>query len=356
MDRYRMYRNSKSGSYFQFDKQTKQQKSLRTKDHESAVRMINAANEKERIPMINRRIGFIYLTDTDPNLSTRTWHDVMVSYRESRKLKGTSLDRLLRAEQAKAVMPLLKRKIVETSSQQFLECLNTGGVSVNVFLRRWHNHALEMDWLPKRVLSNRLWPKVHHEEKRAITQAEHQALKNYIENEEWKDYLETLWWTGGAQMDIATLTGERISLDTGAISFQRAKLQKKGSGQTLLMMGPTLQAIMKRRWNKGHVFPYLASIRTTDRATYFRRYCERAGVGDDVTLHCYRYAVAERMHTIGFNERFSKALLGHKTTRNHNLYAKGAVVQVPCLEKSESDFQLENEAKVLSIFPELKTA
>jgi hypothetical protein len=36
---------------------TKRQKSLHTKDRESAVRLINAANEKERTPMVNRQIG-----------------------------------------------------------------------------------------------------------------------------------------------------------------------------------------------------------------------------------------------------------------------------------------------------------
>jgi integrase len=122
------------------------------------------------------------------------------------------------------------------------------------------------------------------------------------------------------------------------------------------MMGPTLREIMNRRWSSGYVFPYLASIRTTDRATYFARYCKRTGIGKEVTLHCYRYAVAERMHAIGFNHRFSKALLGHSTDRNHYLYSKGATVQVPCLETSEVDFKLEQEngLKLLPNFSELK--
>jgi len=300
--------------------------------------------------MINRQIGFIYLASTDPDVLTRTWHDVMLSYGESKKLDNATLERLTRAERAKAVAPLLNRKIMDTTAQEFLDCLNSGGVSVNVYLRRWHNHALEMDWLPKRILSNKLWPKPRHKSKRAITLEEHQVLKNHIENEEWKDYLETLWWTGGAQMDIATLKGERVSMESGVISFQRVKLQSKDAGKTLLMMGPTLREIMGRRWNFGYLFPYLASIRTTDRATYFRRYCERTGVGKEVTLHCYRYAVAERMHTIGFNQRFSKALLGHSTDHNHNLYSKGAVVEVPCLETLESEFKME-KARGLKLLP-----
>ena len=350
MERYRMFKSGKTGGYFQYDKLTKRQKSLHTRDHESAVRMIHAANEKELTPMINRQIGLIYLANTDSDVLTRTWSDVIVSYCESRKFDEASLERLQRAGRANAITPLLSRKIIDTKPEEFLKCLNSGGVSVNDYLRRWHNHALEMDWLPKRVLSSKLWPKIHRKIKRAITLQEHQALRNHIGNEEWKDYLETLWWTGGAQMDIATLTGDRVLLETGVIAFQRAKLESKGVGQTLLMMGPTLREIMTRRWNAGHLFPYLASIRTTDRATYFARYCKRTGIGKEITLHCYRYAVAERMHAIGFNHRFSKALLGHGTNRNHNLYAKGATVQVPCLETCEADFKLE-EQRGLQLLP-----
>lgn len=246
MERYRLFKSGKTGGYFQFDKETKRQKSLHTKDRESAARMIHAANEKERTPMINRQIGFIYLASTDSDAMSRTWLDVMISFRENRKLDGATLERLLRAERAEAIAPLLNRKIIDTKAEDFLSCLNSGGVSVNVYLRRWHNHALDMDWLPKRVLSNKLWPKPGHKIKRAITFTEHQALKNHIANEEWKDYLETLWWTGGAQMDIATLTGERVSLESGFISFQRAKLESKGAGKTLLMMGPLPNGFKRR--------------------------------------------------------------------------------------------------------------
>lgn len=96
--------------------------------------MIHAANKKERTPMINRQIGLIYLASTDPDVLTRTWNDVMVSYCESRKLDGASLDRLQRAGRAKEVAPLLNKKIIDTKPEEFLQYLNLGGVSVNVYL------------------------------------------------------------------------------------------------------------------------------------------------------------------------------------------------------------------------------
>ncbi len=61
----------------------------------------------------------------------------------------------------------------------------------------------------------------------------------------------------------------------------------------------TLREIMTQRWNVGHLFPYLASIRTTDRATYFRRYCERTGIGNEATLHCYRLSGCFRRNSRG---------------------------------------------------------
>jgi hypothetical protein len=125
VNRYRKFRSGKSGVFFLFDKQTKKQTSLRTKDDETADRLVNAANEKERTPMVNRQIGFIYLASADSNVTARTWADIMASYRESKMLDEATLDRLLRAEKAKPMAPLVKRRIVETTSQELLDCLMT---------------------------------------------------------------------------------------------------------------------------------------------------------------------------------------------------------------------------------------
>ncbi|MBI5800621.1 MAG: hypothetical protein HZA92_07825 [Verrucomicrobia bacterium] len=45
-----------------------------------------------------------------------------------------------------------------------------------MFLRRLQNHALELGWLPVAALPKKLFPKVQHQQKRAITAAEHALI------------------------------------------------------------------------------------------------------------------------------------------------------------------------------------
>ncbi len=351
MDRYRTFQR-KNGMFFSFDKITTRQASLKTKDEETAKRLLEALNESVRNPMINRRMGQVYLSAADPQLIKRTWRDVVEKYRTSRTLKESTLDRLVRAEAAKPMQKLLGRIVIETTSEELLAVLKSGGVSVNVYLRRWHNFAQQMDWLPKAIVPIALWPAPEYEEKRAITLEEHRILVNYVEREEWKDYLEVLWWTGGAQADIACLKRDRMNIFSRTLSFKREKLQKKRKssnrpkGLTHLTMGQTLFQILERRFELNEfAFPYLSGINTKNRSTYFRRFCDRAGVPEDVTLHCYRYSICERMAAIGFNERYAKALVGHASSQIHADYARNAQIIIPSLEDEEQKHrQLGSEA------------
>jgi hypothetical protein len=66
--------------------------------------------------------------------------------------------------------------ILETQSAHVLKVLGAGTVVTNVFLRRIHNFALELGWLPRLVLPKKQWPKIRFKEKRAATALEHQAI------------------------------------------------------------------------------------------------------------------------------------------------------------------------------------
>jgi integrase len=54
-----------------------------------------------------------------------------------------------------------------------------------------------------------------------------------------------------------------------------------------------------------------------------------------VTLHCYRYAWAERAKTAGYPERYAQEALGHKSQAVHRSYAKRAKMLLPTLEDYE---------------------
>jgi hypothetical protein len=64
--------------------------------------------------------------------------------------------------------------------------LDTGTVCTNIFLRRLHNFALDMSWLPAPIIVRRQWPKIHFKEKRSVTAEEHQKILSGEQNREWR--------------------------------------------------------------------------------------------------------------------------------------------------------------------------
>ena len=95
-----------------------------------------------------------------------------------------------------------------------------------------------------------------------------------------------------------------------------------------------LEVVLQQLPTTGALFPKLAPRCQSDRASRFRRRCERAGV-EGVTLHSYRYAWAERAKIAGMPERFAQAALGHNSKAIHRAYAKKAQIIVPSLEDYE---------------------
>ena len=74
--KYRMYRRT-NGAYYWQENGTAKQGSLRTKNKQDALRLLNAMNESHRQPIINLSLGRAYLSAHDPKMVTRTWQAVM---------------------------------------------------------------------------------------------------------------------------------------------------------------------------------------------------------------------------------------------------------------------------------------
>ena len=68
------------------------------------------------------------------------------------------------------------RQLIETRPEHFLRVLESGKVSTNNYLRRFHNFAVDMGWLPWPVLPKKRWPAIRYKEKRAITFDEHHLI------------------------------------------------------------------------------------------------------------------------------------------------------------------------------------
>lgn len=336
----------RAGVFYSQDTENGKQVSLRTKDKAEALTLLHSRNEAHRQPVLNLHIARTYLAATDPEIGKRTWQMPMDEM--TRTKTGSTLVRCKRAMQDRAFDSIRKLPILETKSADFLKALEEGGVATNVFLRRIHNFALDMSWLPWPVLPKKQWPKVNFKAKRAITWKEHQAILASEMNLERRAFYGFCWHLGGAQSDVASLTAEDIDWKSKVVGFRR---QKTGT-ISIIRFGEELEELLRSLPQGGPLFPKLHKMREAHRATEFARCCRRLMI-KGVTLHSYRYAWAERAKTCGYPERFAQEALGHNSKAVHRAYAKNAQVVIPTLESYER--KLAGGADILPM-PEVRIA
>ncbi len=294
------------------DNFTRKQESLNTKDRIEAERLLHAKNEAHHQPIINIRIARAYLMVSDPLAAERTWKSVMEEIVKQKE--GETKRRWLTATKDKAFDAIQTLTLLETRSEHFLRAMEKGRVSTNIYLRRVHNFALGMNWLPVPVIPPRLWPKFKFKDKRAITLQEHEAIVAREKNPERKRFYQLAWHLGAAQSDVAFLEAENIDWENKIIGFSRKKTQVLA----FVRFGKEVENILLELPKTGPLFPYLRTVRAGDRATEFKQRC----VGLNIlgaTLHSYRYAWAERARTAGMPERFAQESLGHILTSTLNV-------------------------------------
>lgn len=136
----------RSGIFYSKDTSTGKQTSLRTRDRDDAQRLLNAKNEASHQPAMNLQIAQVYLHHGDPALATRTWQDVMTLIAASKS--GKNQERWQSAIKGKALDGIRHRRLIETTAEHFLAVLKAGTVITNVYLRRIHQYAVTMHWLP----------------------------------------------------------------------------------------------------------------------------------------------------------------------------------------------------------------
>ncbi|HXI72160.1 MAG TPA: tyrosine-type recombinase/integrase [Verrucomicrobiae bacterium] len=266
----------------------------------------------------------------------RTWQHVMD---EIIRIKtGENQIRWMVVAKSKKYDLIRARVLIETQAEHLFRVLQQGTVSTNVYLRRMHNFALDMNWLPASVISRRQWPPVRFKAKRAITLDEHQQIIAAERNPERKALYQLCWHLGASQGDIASLKGEDVDWQNGTVSFTR----KKTGGPVIVHLGAEALNVFKDLPSEGMLFPYRSSVRAGDRATEFGQRCRRLGI-TGVTLHSYRYAWTERAKIAGYLERFAQEALGHNSKAVHRACAKRALMKIPSLEDYEQRAALKVE-------------
>jgi hypothetical protein len=174
VNRYRIFKR-RSGIYFLEDNKTRKQESLRTLDKTQAERVAFARNESERIPAGHRQIGIGYLQAGDPKIRTRTWSEVADAFC-AQPVKDSTRRRKLNAMKDPALRPLMSMILIETLPEHLLDALAKGTVSTNCFLRKLHNLAKKLKWLPEEILTRGTWPVIRHKQNRAITREEFERV------------------------------------------------------------------------------------------------------------------------------------------------------------------------------------
>ena len=324
--KYTLFR--RGGVYYSQDSATGKQTSLRTKDETEARSLLNARNEAQRQPVLNLHLARAYLTASDPAFVERDWQTVMNQLQA--RGRESSRERFATAFKSPALNGLRHKKLLETTADDFFAVFKCAKPSTICFLKRLHHLALSAGWLALPIVAPNLWPKYKPKDRRGITLDEHQTLLAREQKAEWKLFLELLWETGAAQADAANFKAEDVDWQTRTISYFR----KKTGTLAQFTISQKLETVLNHLPTTGVLFPNLSTHPANHRANVFRYHCRRAGVSG-VTLHCYRYAWAERAKTVGMPERFAQAALGHGSKAIHRAYAKKALIIVPSLDDYE---------------------
>lgn len=338
-ERFRLFRRGKhhqgtNGVFYLEDTESGQRTSLHTTDRKVADRLLHARREAHVQPHISLQIARVYVAAADPGMLTRNWRDVMNAIVQTKH--GETAHRWATVGKDKALQPLMGMALMETRSEHLLNVLTAGTVSTNVYLRRLHNFATDMNWLLAPVLVKKQWPKPVYQLKRAITLEEHKKIIAREQNPERRAFYELAWHTGASQSDLAGLHAKDIDWQRQILSYERMKILGRAKVPPQITIGPELEKLLRSLPSEDYLFPYLRSVRASDRATEFKQRCQGLGI-TGVTLHSYRYAWAERAKKAGYPERWAQVALGHNSKAWARFYSRGAEIVLPSLETWKPD-------------------
>ena len=344
-----LYLIERPSGIFYAENSHKERVSLRTRNRGVAEDILRGHKASVEKPNFAYKVALAYLGETDPEAPSRTWLDVIEAYIK-RSAAGPTRNRLETAKKDKALQKILKLNLLQDRPRQaglFFEALNAGGISTNVFLRRFHNFALDMGYLAVPIIPRRQWPKVRYATKKAVTEEQYRQIIGREQNPEKLAFYQLLWHLGGSQTDIAILTAEAIDWTNRTVNFPRKKNQQTCAQR----FGDECAAVLEKLPKQGLLMPSIARLGEGDRASYFTLRCRTLGI-QGVSLHSLRYSWAERAAAVGMPERYAMMALGHKSRAIHQAYSKNLVTTIDSLEVLTKKRQAELKASAPVISPD----
>ena len=327
---YRIFQR-RGGVFYIEEVATKKQHSLRTRSRSEAQQLLAVKNVAAQNPLLNRAMAKTFLAAHNPKMLERTWSEVFKAF--ASRGRESSQERSRRAAASRSFDLIRDKVIIETEAEDLLAVLQGGGAATNNYLRRFHNHALNLGWLLGPILPPKAWPSLPATRRAGITRGQFEAIVAAEKNAERCAYYRLLWETGAAQTDAAMLTAENIDWANHVLIYSRKKL-RSDSAPCRLKIGPTLEALLHTLPRTGALFPVIAREDAGRRSSEFRRRCKILRI-TGISLHSFRYGWAERAYANGYPERFAQAALGHASKAVHRAYARSAKVECPPLETWE---------------------
>jgi len=114
--RYWLFR--RNGIYYLQDAQTGHKKSLRTSDRREAQRLRDARDDATQNPNLGIALAKAYLSNRDPQITKRTWQEVLDEF--CARGQPQTQERRRRVAASKPFVFLRSRRILETTPQDFL--------------------------------------------------------------------------------------------------------------------------------------------------------------------------------------------------------------------------------------------
>jgi hypothetical protein len=364
-------RNDKGGVYYIIDKATGKSRSSQTADRDEADELakIKYKLTGDTHHLHHLKAAEYHLAHINPMWANATWEDVFQRMIKGPKQRGggsrrTTTIKMLESQWRQRWFDGLRgKRLIETTGDDFLVPLSEQGKAATVFARQLHHFAAGTKMLYAELVGKYQWKKFAAAKpiSRAITEQEHQLLlKSFkvglyalaydsrrkhnghqahpdVSDEqwlaEWLGYIQLLWFTGASNMDGAKMTAENVKWEEGVLEFKRIKWSDPENHPSVrCAIGPELAKVLKGLPKQGPLFPTLGQMTTCNRGRYFTRHC-KANKIENLTLHGYRYAFAERSKVFGMSLEDRMVSLGHSTVEMaERVYAKEAKVVPASIE------------------------
>lgn len=321
---FKLYKRGKV--WYSHEVSTGKRKSLGTTRKQEAEQLLSAINSGTENPTFQLKLAEAHLASIDSRLIERTWKDVIAEF----SIQGgpSTLERKERIFRNPAFDSLRRKRLLQTTAEDFLIATKDNITSVIVYLRQLQNYALDMGYLLRVILPPKRFPKPSKkQQRRSITEQEHFQIIQAEHNTERKAYYEILWEIGASQTDCANLKAEDFDLSTGILFY----LRQKTNQPCRLAFGSKVNNLLNQLPKKGYIFPSIQKGDWRYRAAEFSRRCRILKI-KGISLHSYRYQWAERACKMGIPERLAMVALGHSSKAISRAYAKSAIAVCPSLD------------------------